>query len=169
MRRALLLSAACLLGHVATASAAPAQQALAPTAVTAERFPIDGEHRYGGAVTRFGGGRGHQGADVFADCGTRLRAVAGGRVRDAKFHGSAGHYVVIHTASGRDHVYAHLRIASRLRAGDRVAAGDTIGSVGDSGNAWDCHLHFETWTAPGWYAGGRPVDPLPFLKSLATG
>jgi len=169
MRRAILLTAACLLGHAPTAFATPAQQALAPESAPTTSFPIDGAHRYGGPVTRFGGGRGHQGTDVFADCGTRLRAAAAGRVRDAKFHGSAGHYVVISTASGRDHVYAHLRIPSRLKAGDRVAAGDTIGSVGDSGNAWDCHLHFETWTAPGWYAGGRPVDPLPLLKSLRAG
>jgi hypothetical protein len=27
-----------------------------------------------------------------------------------------------------------------------------------------CHLHFEQWTSPGWYDGGRPIDPLPDLK-----
>jgi murein DD-endopeptidase MepM/ murein hydrolase activator NlpD len=36
--------------------------------------------------------------------------------------------------------------------------------VGDTGNAWGCHLHFELWTAPGWYAGGEPFDPLPRLQ-----
>jgi murein DD-endopeptidase MepM/ murein hydrolase activator NlpD len=36
--------------------------------------------------------------------------------------------------------------------------------VGDTGNASGCHLHFELWSAPGWYAGGEPFDPLPRLQ-----
>jgi murein DD-endopeptidase MepM/ murein hydrolase activator NlpD len=39
-----------------------------------------------------------------------------------------------------------------------------IGYVGDTGDASECHLHFELWDAPGWYEGGRPVDPLALLK-----
>ena len=27
--------------------------------------------------------------------------------------------------------------------------------VGDTGDADGCHLHFEEWSAPGWYSGGR--------------
>ncbi len=38
-----------------------------------------------------------------------------------------------------------------------------------TGRASTCHLHFELWTAPGWYEGGKPIDPLPLLKSLAKG
>lgn len=129
-------------------------------------FPVLGKVKYGGFVNRFGGGRGHQGHDVFADCGTPLVAAAGGRVREKEFQGSAGHYVVIRTEDGRDHVYAHLRLPSPVEVGERVDAGRRLGSVGDSGNAWDCHLHFEVWTAPGWYRGGHPIDPLPLLKSL---
>jgi murein DD-endopeptidase MepM/ murein hydrolase activator NlpD len=37
--------------------------------------------------------------------------------------------------------------------------------VGDTGRASGCHLHFEEWTAPGWYAGGKPFDPLPDLRA----
>jgi murein DD-endopeptidase MepM/ murein hydrolase activator NlpD len=36
--------------------------------------------------------------------------------------------------------------------------------VGETGRASGCHLHFELWTAPGWYKGGRAVDPLPTLR-----
>jgi murein DD-endopeptidase MepM/ murein hydrolase activator NlpD len=129
-------------------------------------FPVLGEVKYGGFANRFGGGRGHQGHDVFADCGTPLVAAAAGRVLENKFQGSAGNYLVIRTEDGRDHVYAHLRLPSPLRDGEKVEAGRRLGSVGDTGNAWDCHLHFEVWTAPGWYRGGHPIDPLPFLRSL---
>jgi murein DD-endopeptidase MepM/ murein hydrolase activator NlpD len=38
-----------------------------------------------------------------------------------------------------------------------------IGYVGRTGDATACHLHFEMWSAPGWYDGGRPFDPLPSL------
>jgi murein DD-endopeptidase MepM/ murein hydrolase activator NlpD len=31
------------------------------------------------------------------------------------------------------------------------------------GRASGCHLHFEMWTAPGWYQGGDVFDPLPEL------
>jgi murein DD-endopeptidase MepM/ murein hydrolase activator NlpD len=156
---ALLLAAACAAPASAREAAEPL---LSPEAV----FPVPGKVGYGDFAARFGGGRDHHGQDVFADCGTPLVAAAAGRVRDAKFHGSAGHYVVVHTDDGRDHFYAHLRLPAAVQPGEKVQAGQRLGSVGDSGNAWDCHLHFEVWTAPGWYRGGHPVDPLPFLRSL---
>ncbi len=59
----------------------------------------------------------------------------------------------------------HLVSPSAFRKGDRVYTGQRIGEVGDSGNASGCHLHYEMWSAPGWYEGGRPFDPLPALKS----
>ena len=36
--------------------------------------------------------------------------------------------------------------------------------VGQTGNASACHLHFEMWSAPGYYTGGSVIDPLPYLK-----
>ena len=155
-----------LLGALVFCSSALASVANEPLVEPELVYPVVGKVSYGGFANRFGGGRGHDGHDVFADCGTPLVAAAAGRVVDAKYHGAAGHYVVIETEQGRHHFYAHLVREARVDVGDRVQAGDRLGAVGDSGNAWDCHLHFEIWTAPGWYRGGHAIDPLPFLKSL---
>jgi hypothetical protein len=67
--------------------------------------------------------------------------------------------------SSYDYVYMHLQERSPFRAGDRVKTGQMIGRVGDSGNAQGCHLHYEMWSAPGWYDGGNPLDPYRFLKT----
>ena len=168
LRRPILSAIALLLALAPSAPASVASELPVPVEPAApERvFPVQGKVSYGGSANRFGGGRGHDGHDVFADCGTPLVAAAGGKVVDAKFHGAAGHYVAIEAEGGRHHFYAHLSREARVDAGDRVKAGDRLGSVGQSGNAWDCHLHFEVWTAPGWYRGGHAIDPLPFLKSL---
>ena len=83
-----------------------------------------------------------------------------------KFQGNAGNYLVIDDAGeDTDTMYAHLRDPALVRKGDRVHTGDAIGYVGDTGDAQGCHLHFEEWSAPGWYTGGSPFDPLPDLKA----
>jgi murein DD-endopeptidase MepM/ murein hydrolase activator NlpD len=130
-------------------------------------FPVRGRHDFGGPGAQFGAGRGgrsHQGHDVFARCGTRMVAARGGRVQYAGYHGAAGNYIVI-DGSGTtiDYAYMHLAEPSPFRSGDRIYTGQQIGAVGETGNAHGCHLHFETWGAPGWYQGGRPFDPLPSL------
>jgi murein DD-endopeptidase MepM/ murein hydrolase activator NlpD len=132
-------------------------------------FPIRGPHDFGGAGARFGAGRAghiHQGQDTFAKCGTRMVAARGGRVQFKQYHAAAGHYLVIDgDGTDVDYVYMHLDQPSPFSPGDRVFTGQTIGAVGDSGNAQGCHLHFELWSAPGWYDGGKPFDPLPSLQA----
>ena len=59
----------------------------------------------------------------------------------------------------------HMREAALVDQGDHVYTGQPIGFVGDTGRANGCHLHFEAWTAPGWYSGGSPIDPLPMLSA----
>lgn len=126
-------------------------------------FPVQGAHRYGDGL---GAGRRHQGVDLLAGCGTPVVAAQGGRVVYSGYHSAAGNYVVITGAqSGEDYVYMHLRSASSLRKGQTVETGAPLGEVGETGNASGCNLHFELWTAPGWYEGGQAYDPLPALKS----
>ena len=150
----------------ARASGAAAVTPAAPGAFTflRYRFPLVGAHDYAEAAARFGGGRGHQGQDVFAECGTPIVAARGGVVKFREFQSAAGNYVVIDGArTGVDFGYMHLREAALVGAGDRVRTGQPIGFVGATGHASGCHLHFEEWTAPGWYSGGSAFDPLPDL------
>jgi murein DD-endopeptidase MepM/ murein hydrolase activator NlpD len=131
-------------------------------------FPILGDHEYGMSAGRFGAGRSghtHQGQDVMAACGTPLVAARGGKVQYSGYQGAAGNYVVIDgRGTGNDFMYAHLAEPSPLATGDTVRTGQPIGVVGETGDASGCHLHFEMWTAPGWYEGGSPFDPLGDLQ-----
>jgi murein DD-endopeptidase MepM/ murein hydrolase activator NlpD len=131
-------------------------------------FPILGAHDFGGAGGRFGAARSghtHEGQDVMAKCGTPLVAARGGRVQYSGYQGAAGNYIVIDgRGTSYDMGYMHLLEPSPLQEGMTVRTGEPIGIVGQTGDATACHLHFEIWTAPGWYEGGSPIDPLPYLK-----
>jgi len=173
------------LGDTAGASSAPgttpggasAQAAAPPPGSTPIRsftfvgavFPVRGPHSFGTGADAFGAGRAghiHQGQDVLARCGTPLVAARGGVVIQRTFQSLAGNYVVIQDPlTGMSNVYAHLRTPAIVRRGQRVDTGQPIGVVGETGDAVGCHLHFELWTAPGWYRGGQPIDPLPTLQS----
>jgi murein DD-endopeptidase MepM/ murein hydrolase activator NlpD len=131
-------------------------------------FPILGPHEYGLSAGRFGAGRSghtHQGQDVMAECGVPLVAARGGTVQYAGYEEAAGNYLVIDgKGTGSDFMYAHLAEPSPLQTGEPVRTGQPIGIVGDTGNTSACHLHFEIWAPPGWYEGGSPFDPLPYLE-----
>jgi len=154
-------------GDGAVAAQAPASEAFE---LLDHQFPVRGAHSFGTGAASFGGGRGHQGQDVFAACGTPLVAARGGRVKFKQFHSRAGHYVVVDgEQTGVDYAYMHLRDAALVDEGDRVRTGQPIGFVGDTGRASGCHLHFELWSAPGWYDGGSALDPLPRLREWDAG
>lgn len=131
-------------------------------------FPILGRHEYGMSAGRFGAprsGHTHEGQDVMAACGAPLVAARGGKVQYAGYQGAAGNYIVIDgRGAPNDFMYAHLAEPSPLHTGETVRTGQPIGVVGETGDAQGCHLHFEMWSAPGWYEGGSPFDPLPYLE-----
>jgi len=159
----------------ATAQAAQAgAPAVAPLATGAfdlldHKFPVRGRHTFGTGIAAFGAqrdGHVHEGQDVFADCGTPLVAARGGVVKLNQQDPKAGNYLVIDGAgTDVDYAYMHLRHPSPLRKGAAVMTGQPIGEVGDTGDADGCHLHFEMWSGPGWYTGGAPLDPLPYLQA----
>lgn len=128
------------------------------------KFPVRGKHYYGDGI---GAGRGHQGVDVMANCGTPLVAARGGRVYYNAYQASgAGHYIVINLfgTKNQSHVYMHLTKPSKFKVGSRVKTGQRIGFVGTTGRSTACHLHFEHWSSPGWYQGGTFLDPTRAIK-----
>ena len=153
----------------AQAAQTPAPLATGSFDLVDHKFPIRGKHEYGTGMAAFGAGRGghsHQGQDVFAACGTQLVAARGGVVKLNQVQARAGNYIVIDGAgTDVDYAYMHLAERSPVKKGATVMTGEPIGLVGDTGAARGCHLHFEMWGKPGWFTGGTPFDPLPFLNA----
>ncbi|MFN8159521.1 MAG: M23 family metallopeptidase [Solirubrobacterales bacterium] len=128
-------------------------------------FPLRGRHTYGDGIGAPRAGHTHQGQDVLSACGPKLVAARGGRVQYAGYQGAAGNYIVIDGKdTGVDFVYMHMMRPATFKVGDVVRTGQQIGNVGETGDATACHLHFEMWSAPGWYEGGHFLDPTPSLK-----
>jgi murein DD-endopeptidase MepM/ murein hydrolase activator NlpD len=151
-------------GNAVRAAAAP--PAAASFLYLGHVFPVRGPHTYGDGFGVPRNGHTHQGVDVMAACGTPLVAARGGVVKYNGTHPAAGNYLVIDgAATGIDTAYMHLRAPSPLKKGATVRTGDPIGFVGRTGDATACHLHFEEWSAPGWYTGGDAFDPMPDLKA----
>ncbi|NEE24690.1 M23 family metallopeptidase, partial [Streptomyces sp. SID7982] len=71
-----------------------------------------------------------------------IRSIAGARR-------VIGNHVILDLGDGTYAVYAHVRRGSlRVKAGDTVRAGQRIGSVGNSGNSSEPHLHVHLMDSP---------------------
>lgn len=110
-----------------------------------------------------GGGRAHEGTDVFAREGTPVRAVDAGRVRFDE-NALGGHTAYVVTSDGTSYYYAHLQRYEGV-ARD-VAAGEVIGYVGRTGNAAGTppHLHFQIHVP-----GVGNIDPFAALTAAQGG
>lgn len=101
-------------------------------------------------------GRLHAGIDIGAGYGTPIRAAAGGTVVLAAWTGGYGNYTCIDHGGGMATCYAH-QASFATSAGAQVGQGQVIGYVGNTGNSFGAHLHFEV------RINGNPVDPLGYL------
>jgi murein DD-endopeptidase MepM/ murein hydrolase activator NlpD len=101
-------------------------------------------------------GRLHAGVDIAAPPGTPIRAADSGRVALAGWQGGYGLYTCVHHTASLSTCYAHQSRLGTAR-GATVRQGQVIGYVGNTGQSFGDHLHFETWV------GGSPVDPMGFL------
>jgi murein DD-endopeptidase MepM/ murein hydrolase activator NlpD len=120
-------------------------------------FPVRGPHTYGDGL---GAGRGHQGQDVLAACGTPLVAARGGRIVRAGWSGGGGNTIVLDVdGSPVLHTYLHMLAPALVAEGEHVVTGQHLGLVGSTGHSTACHLHFEVWSPPGPYIGGTALDP----------
>lgn len=92
--------------------------------------------------------------DIANSCGTPIVAAADGLVIDRSadtWSSGYGKYVIIEHLDGILTRYAHLS-SFGSEIGDYVRQGDVIGSMGRTGEATGCHLHFEIIGAPNPFA-----------------
>lgn len=92
----------------------------------------------------------HPGIDIANSVGTPVRAAADGVVFRAYQSSSYGNTVMIsHQIKGKLYttVYAHLS-NYQVATGQRVAQGQVIGGMGNTGESFGSHLHFELYNGP---------------------
>lgn len=88
--------------------------------------------------------RAHQGVDMAAPTGTRIKAAGDGVVAFMGKKGGYGNVVVLNHPNGISTVYGHMsRFSDAIRKGDTVNQADIIGYVGMTGMATGPHLHYE--------------------------
>ena len=87
-------------------------------------------------------GRPHEGIDIPARKGSKVRAAEAGRVIHSGVLGDYGMVVILKHKGRYSTVYAHNR-KNLVRKGAFVERGEVIAQVGNSGNARGHHLHFE--------------------------
>jgi murein DD-endopeptidase MepM/ murein hydrolase activator NlpD len=140
-----------------------------PAPSSDHRFPVAGPHNFGGPDARFGAtrsGHTHQGQDIMAPSGTPVIAPHAGVVVWVAYQAKGAGYYLVLASDGEPYNYVFMHLlkgSTTVKSGDHVGTGQQIAAVGASGTAEGTHLHFEVWDGP-WQNGGRPVDPLPFLK-----
>ena len=86
----------------------------------------------------------HRGADIAAPYGTEIYAADAGTVVESTRHWSWGNYVKIDHGNGYQTLYAHMA-AQAVHVGDVVEQGQVIGYVGNTGNSFGNHCHFEMY------------------------
>jgi murein DD-endopeptidase MepM/ murein hydrolase activator NlpD len=118
----------------------------------------------------------HDGVDLGAPRGTRIRAAADGTVIVAMCNASTkncdkdgspkvmgcGWYVDIQHAGGIVTRYCHMVTKPYVKVGQKVSRGEVLGRVGSSGNSSGPHLHFEVHVPPKAGADAEPVNPVKF-------
>lgn len=105
-------------------------------------------------------GRMHRGLDI-ADSGcygANIVAADGGVVEVAEYVWDYGNYIIIYHKDGMRTLYGHCS-QLYVSAGEEVYQGQVIAAVGETGEAYGAHLHFEVRIN----YGDNRVDPLDYL------
>lgn len=111
------------------------------------QYSVGGTYRQIGIHWRMCGW--HTGYDYSAPMGTPIKAAYSGTVVHAAWGsapggtgGAYGNQVILEHPGGIRTYYAHLS-AYAVSKGDTVTTGQLLGQVGQTGNAFGAHLHFE--------------------------
>lgn len=109
----------------------------------------------------------HEGMDFgygAATAGAEIKAAGDGVVHEAFYHNGWGNHVKLkHNVNGTEKLtlYAHMNALPLVSAGDTVTQGQVIGYVGNTGNSFGAHLHFETWNT---LLYGSHMNPRQFME-----
>lgn len=99
-------------------------------------------------------GKGHNGIDLAATYGTKIKAALAGTVAgvgdtDIVCPGASyGRWVLVKHRNGLSTLYAHLSVIS-VGSGQEVGTGDIIGYSGDTGYSTGPHLHLTVYATQG--------------------
>lgn len=104
----------------------------------------------------------HKGMDITCGGaqGKRICAAEAGTVIVAAYgwNGGYGNYVIIDHGNGLSTLYAHCESLS-VSVGQQVARGEYIANVGNTGNSFGPHCHFEV------RINGNHTNPRPYLSA----
>lgn len=129
-------------------------------------LPFKGRNRVTQPYTySISGKTGHGGIDIVGDDNSTVYAVEAGTVTmislwDGKTKTgtqSYGNLVVVTDAGGCRHYYAHLQSIA-VRNGQYVGVGMKIGVMGNTGNSFGAHLHYEVRTGQTTATRVNPAD-----------
>lgn len=103
--------------------------------------------------------RNHKGLDIAAPEGTEIYAADEGLVVSSGWNsGGYGNVVMIEHPNGYATVYAHM-VMTHAQEGEYVSKGQLVGFVGNTGNSFGDHCHFEVRYQ------GICLDPAEFLNT----
>ena len=91
----------------------------------------------------YGSADNHTGTDIGVPQGVEIHAAQAGVVTLSRYNSSYGNYCIINHGNGYATLYAHHMQLPRVKVGDTVSKGQAIGYVGNTGNSFGAHLHFE--------------------------
>jgi murein DD-endopeptidase MepM/ murein hydrolase activator NlpD len=90
----------------------------------------------------------HDGLDLGVNCGTPVKAAAGGQISDEYYSSGYGYRLFIDHGwvDGQHMVTSYNHLSGYARpAGAWVGQGETVAYVGTTGNSTGCHLHLMLW------------------------
>ena len=119
----------------------------------------------------FGGSNNHRGLDLvgkdytiddivsYANGTVNMATNGYGNGQGEGVNWAYGNFVKIINDDGTVCLYAHMEYTS-VKVGQKVSKGQVIGRMGNSGNSYGGHLHWELWSCNDYY---KNIDPSPYL------
>lgn len=101
--------------------------------------------------------------EIHANCKGIVYEIQDNQVNNTKSKGKKtwGNYVYIKHPNGMFTRYAHLKVGIPVKVGQEVDENTIVGIMGNSGNSYGRHLHFEVATA---YSSLKRINPTKYLR-----